>query len=126
MLCALRYEQIEDPRYRKLFLAAVDGYLSSEPDETIALYPGALGDAIALLISAYRTTHDDKYLKQADHFGERAVATFFGTGPFPRASSKHDHYEAITRADTLAMAMLDLWAIHHKPSIDLGLVWSDR
>lgn len=126
MLCFVRYNQIKQDGYKDLFVAAADRYLNSEPDVSIVLYPGALGDAISLLIGAYRITEDAKYLKRADHFAERAVAIFFDAGPLPRASSKHDHYEAITRADTLAMALLDLWAIRHKPSIDLGLIWSDH
>jgi hypothetical protein len=126
MLCYLRHGQIDSPDYRKLFLAAADRYLNSEPDTSIALYPGALGDAITLLTRAYRTTNDKKYLKRADQLADRAVTVFFDAGPLPRASSRHDHYEAITRADTLAMALLDLWAIHNKPGIDLGLIWSDR
>ena len=39
---------------------------------------------------------------------------------------RHDHYEAITRADTLAMALLDLWAAQHKPELKLGFVNAER
>ena len=126
MLCYLRHKQIDDDGYKRLFLATADRYLDSEPDTSIVLYPGALGDAISLLIAAYRVTDDEKYLKRADHLAECAVTIFFDTGPLPRASSKHGHYEAITRADTLAMALLDLWAIRHKPAIDPGFTWSER
>jgi len=51
---------------------------------------------------------------------------FFKDSPLPRASSKHDHYETITRGDTLAMALLDLWAARAKLQLDLGLLWTDR
>ena len=37
-----------------------------------------------------------------------------------------DRYEAITRGDTLVMALLNLWAAKTKPDLDLGLRWSER
>ena len=46
--------------------------------------------------------------------------------PLPKASSLHDHYEAITRGDTLVMALLNLWAAKTRPDLDLGLTWSER
>ena len=42
------------------------------------------------------------------------------------AMIRHGHYEAITRADTLAMALLDLWAAQNKPELKLGLVNAER
>ena len=58
--------------------------------------------------------------------GPVEVQVFFGESPLPRASSTHDHYEAITRADTLAMELLDVWAARNKPEMDLATVYSDR
>jgi hypothetical protein len=47
------------------------------------------------------------------------------SSPLPKASSRNDHYEAITRADTLMMAMLRLWAVQHEKGGRLRLVYSD-
>lgn len=41
--------------------------------------------------------------------GQFAVKNFWGDSPLPRASLKSDHYEAMTGADTLAVALEDLW-----------------
>ncbi|MCE5251260.1 hypothetical protein LLG96_13670 [bacterium] len=114
MLCYLRYEQVPLEGYRRLVLDTAARYLTSEPDTTIALYPGALADAIALLLSVYRMTGEQRYLDRADVFGRRAVEIFFGDSPLPRASSKHDHYEAITRGDTLVMDLLLLWMAENR------------
>ncbi|MBN1291302.1 MAG: hypothetical protein JXB48_05625 [Candidatus Latescibacteria bacterium] len=109
MLCYLRYRQVPLDGYRTLILDTADRYLTSDPDTTIALYPGALADAIALLLTTYDMTGEKCFLDRADTFGRMAVNIFFDSSPLPRASSKHDHYEAITRGDTLVMDLLLLW-----------------
>ena len=106
MLCYIRYSQVGIGGYRKLILDTAARYFTSSPDTTIALYPGALADAIALMLSTYDMTGDREYLYRADEFGSMAVEIFFDNSPLPRASSKHDHYEAITRGDTLVMDLL--------------------
>jgi len=126
MLCLLRYRQIKNEKYRDLFMGAAEQYLTSEPDRSITLYPGALGDAIALMVNAYRLTGEKKYLDRADFFGKQAVEIFFGEYSLPAASSEHDHYEAITRGDTLARELLELWAVQNQPDLDLGFVWAER
>jgi len=37
-----------------------------------------------------------------------------------------EHYEAITRSDTMMMGLLRLWQIYNKPDIELRLIYSDR
>ena len=126
-LCSLRYLQTGDDGYRKLVLAAADRYLESEPDPRITLYPGTMGHVILNLLAAYDTSGESHYLARADHFAQQAVATFLPSGsPLPRASSKHEHYEAMTRADTLMMALLKLWEVQSKHPSPLPLVFSDR
>ena len=112
--------------YADLSLAAAEGYLDSVPDTSIPLYPGALADAIELLLGAHEITGDDRYLARAKEFGAMAEDIFFADSPLPKASSKHDHYEAITRGDTLALVLLKLWAVEHKPELVQRLVWNDR
>ena len=126
MLCLLRYQQVENPGYRKLFMAAADRYLQSEPDVSIALYPGAVSEAMATLLGAYRLTGQTKYLTRADSFAQRAVALFFDESALPRASTKHEHYEAITGGDTLVMELLDLWAVKSNVRSPLILKWVER
>jgi len=126
MLCYLRYMQIGFDGYRKLILDTAERYIKSNPDTTIALYPGALADAIFLMLSTYRITGEEPYLKRADEFGTMAVDIFFDGSPLPRASSKHGHYEAITRGDTLVLALLDLWAVKNRPELKLHLVYNER
>jgi len=125
MLCYLRYRQTENPGYRKLVIDAAARYLSSEPDTSIVLYPGALADAIYLMLASYRLTGESRYLERADHFGLRSAAIFFDGSPLPRASSRHGHYEAITRGDTLVMALLELWAAKEGRE-ELGLEYNER
>ncbi|MFH1267315.1 MAG: hypothetical protein ABIK89_16450 [Planctomycetota bacterium] len=127
MFCLLRYQQVKREGYKRLFLAAVERYVAREPDRSAVLWPGVMGDAITLLLAAYRTTGDPKYVARAGQLADAAVEVFFpGDSPLPKASSLHDHYEAITRADTLAMALLDLWAAKHRPDVDLGMIWPER
>ncbi|MCL4693214.1 MAG: hypothetical protein KJ060_11975 [Candidatus Hydrogenedentes bacterium] len=44
----------------------------------------------------------------------------------PRASSRADHYEAITRADTLMLGYLELWVAHTGQELKTPLVYVDR
>lgn len=104
-------------QHSPLFAAALDR----------PLFPGALGHAIFNLLAAYRITGEDKYRERGTHFGDMAVDLFFtDASPLPKASSQHDHYEAITRADTLMMAFLKLWNVHNRPDRPLDVEYADR
>ena len=85
-----------------------------------------MGDAIAVLLGAYRLTVNDKYIVRADQFDGMAIDLFFDDSPLPRASSRHAHYEAITRGDTLVIELLGLWAVMNQTSLDFGFVYNDR
>jgi hypothetical protein len=126
MLCLSRWRQVKLDGLKQLFLAAANRYLRRDPDLSITLYPGAVADAIAAMLGAYRLTREANYLDRADAFAKIACDVFFKDSPLPRASSQHDHYEAITRGDTLAMVLLDLWAIHEQPNLNLDLIWTER
>jgi len=140
MLCLLRHRQIDEPRYKDLFLATADSYLTADPPlkpfkneegKTVEplVYPGALGEAVALQTAAYRMTGQTKYLDRADQFAALALKTYFTPdSPLPRVGSlpKHNWYEALTRADTLAMTLLDLWAAHNRRDLKTELQWTDR
>ncbi len=126
MLCYLRYRQVKLDGYRALILGAAGRYLDSEPDAQIAVYPGAMGDVIFLLLAAHEITGRKEYVERADHFAQLALKLFFGSSPLPKASTRHEHYEAITRGDTLMMSLLKLWQVKTKPDLELRLVYCDR
>jgi hypothetical protein len=124
--CLIRHAQQPREGYRTLALAAAERYFNSAPDTSIPLYPGALADAIELMIGCYLLEEDSKYLVRAEFFASEALRIFFDDSPLPRASAKHDHYEAITRGDTLAMELLKLWAVKNKPELVGQLIWNER
>lgn len=127
MMCLDRYEQVKLDGYRKLALDTAQRYLTSEPDTTIALHPGVPGQVVLLLLRAHRLTGEKRYLDRADHFARIVVPLFWDrSSPLPRATTQHDHYEAITRADTLALALLHLWAAQNKPDLDLPFANCER
>lgn len=130
-LCLARYRQTGDPAYFHLVRATADRYLDLDPDLSFPVYPGTFGDVILLLVGVFELTDDTVYLDRADALARQALALFFdAASPLPRATSAHDHYEAITRADTLMMALLDLWAAQWRHrfgvAVDPTLVYTDR
>jgi hypothetical protein len=126
MLCLLRYRQTGDQAYRALVLAAAERYLVSDPALSAVVYPGPVGIAIGLELSAHRLTGQRRYLDRAHHLAGLALDRFFGGSPLPAASSRSDHYEALTRGDTLVMELLDLWFEVNRPGAEPPLVYSDR
>jgi hypothetical protein len=66
--------------------------VANDPDTVAASRPAGVAD----------------YLTRGRHLADRAVEIFWGGCPLPRASSRSDHYESITGADTLALALLHL------------------
>ena len=59
--------------------------------------------------------------------GRLAVELFLEPGAaLPKASTRHDHYEAITRADTLMMALLRLWQVREVVAhwVETGAWWT--
>jgi len=126
-ICYVRYEQVKLGEYKKLILDAAKLYLDNEPEIKFALHPGTLGHVIYLMLAAHELTGRKEYVDRADYFARRAIQLFFDdTSPLPKATSKHDHYEAVTGADTLMMALLRLWAVKNRPELELRLVYSDR
>ena len=133
-LCMLRSRQVRtDSRpvrassYRALVLAAARRYMTSDVDLAFPVYPGTLGDVICLLLGAHELAGEKEFLDRAEYFAGRALELFFAEGsPLPKASSKHDHYEAVTRADTLMLELLRLWTARERPGLELQLVCCDR
>jgi hypothetical protein len=127
MLCYLRYRQVRSSGYKALALAAAARYLKTDPDPKAVVYPGAMGDVIWLMLTAHELTGSKGFLARADHFARLGLKMLLdGTSPLPKASSRHDHYEAITRGDTLMMALLKSWQVRNKPDLEVELVYCDR
>jgi hypothetical protein len=108
MMCVSRYDNTGNIAYRDLLFGAADAYFDSLPSDDEDAWPATFGHAISLEIAAWRHRADWKYMERARKLGEIAVEKFWGTNALPRASLKTDHYESITGADTLALALLEL------------------
>jgi hypothetical protein len=108
MMCVSRYDNTGDVRYRDLIFAAADAYLGSLPADGDDAWPATFGHAISLELAAWRHSADWKYMERARKLGDVAVEKFWGTNALPKASYKTDHYETVTGADTLALALTEL------------------
>ncbi len=109
MMCVSRYENTGYVGFRDLISDAADLYLHALPAEDIDLWPMTLGHVISLELAAFRATTRGEYHLWAYTLGQFAIKNFWGDSPLPRASLKSDHYESITGADTLAVALEELW-----------------
>lgn len=144
-LCFERFKQTSLRDYHDLVLKTAQRYLDSEPKATgvglpnvlmrglewvfgaeIPVYPRMMGQAIKLMLNTYELTGERKYLNRADHFARWSIKIFVNDSPIPRASHRHDHYEAVTGADALMMAILELWAVKAERREEVELVWVDR
>ncbi len=108
MMCVSRYENSGKVGYRDLIRAAADAYLDNHPAEGADAWPMTFGHAISLELAAWRSTAQRKYLDRARELGLMAIELFFQDRPLPRASLKTGHYETITGADTLALALVEV------------------
>ncbi len=124
--CLARYEQVPNPGYREAVLATVDAYGISRPSEDVDLWPMTLGHVISLQVAAYRWTNERMYLDRADRLAHLAVDQFWQDKPIPKASFRTGHYETITGADTLALALLELHAAIHQIKIPIPSNTIDR
>ncbi len=123
----LRYRQVKLPQYKTEILAAAEQYMKEEIDLTYPVYPGTVGKVILLMLNARELTGEKRYLDRADHFAREALKLFTGDGcPLPKATHMYDHYEAVTGADMLMMALMQLWAVEQQPPVSLPLTFADR
>ena len=108
MMCVSRYENSGKIGYRGLITAAADAYLTEGPPEGLDAWPMTFGHAISVELAAWRSTARRKYLDRARQLGLTAINLFFQDKALPRASMKTGHYETITGADTLALALIEV------------------
>jgi hypothetical protein len=108
MMCVARYENTGKIGYQGLITAAADRYLAAGPGEDADVWPLTFGQAISLELAAWRATARREYLDRARELGSMAIQLFFQDNPLPRASLRTGHYESITGADTLALALVEV------------------
>jgi len=144
-LCFERLKQTNKRKYHELVMRTAQAYLKSDPEMSSVgepgifasimasivgaedpVYPRMMGQAIKLMLNAYALSGDRRYLARADHFAILSIDTFLGDSPLPRASHLSDHYEAVTGADAMMMAILELWAVKAGRMDEISLVWVDR
>jgi hypothetical protein len=76
-------------------------------------WPQSFAHVISTQVAAHRLTKKAVFLDQAREFAGMAVDVFWQDNPLPRASKHTGHYEAITGADSLALALLEVHAATH-------------
>ena len=122
-----RFRQCKTVHYLGAAVSAADRYLTSEIDLSYPVHPGTVGKVIWLLVGAFEITGEQRYLDRAEFFADRAVELFLPDNcPLPKASHAHNHYEAISGADTLMMSLLKLWILQQEPRVNVDLVYTDR
>ncbi len=108
MMCVARYEHTGKIGYRNLLTNAANAYLKSTPSADAAVWPMAFGHAISLQLAAWRHTAKPEHLQRARDFASLALELFWKNSPLPSAGSRCAHYETITGADSLALALVEL------------------
>lgn len=126
MFYLARYEQTQKQAYRDALVEIADSYIDAVPEEDVDVWPLAFAHAISTQAAAYRFTQREVYREQAQRLAKMAVTLFWQDNPLPRASLKTGHYEAITGADSLALALLEVHAITHRLAVKLPSNTIDR
>ena len=126
-----RFTQLPDGEtkswYRKLALQAADKYATSDADMEDRPWPLEIGTVMFLQLAAHELTGERVYLDRAKHFASVGMAAYWpDKRPLPRADPKCDHYENVTRADTLVLALLKLHAIERSLPIRIDVSDVDR
>jgi hypothetical protein len=123
----LRFRQVGHEAYRRFVLQTADQYRRQKVNLSRPVWPGTMGNVVLLMLAAHELTGGQEYLAAAHASAQKGVELFFSDGcPLPKASHVHEHYEAVTNADTLMMALLRLWQVEKKPGLRVELVFTDR
>ncbi|MEA1950804.1 MAG: hypothetical protein U9N87_05435 [Planctomycetota bacterium] len=102
-------------------------YLSTDPDMRDRPWPVEIGIATFLQVAAHKLTDKQVYLDRAKHFADLGISTYWsGDNPLPKADPGCKHYENITRADTLAYALLKIHAIEKSLPVKIDISDIDR
>ena len=115
-----RFKQTADERFLRRAERIADQYLAEGfPKKTEDLWPRASGQVISLLLGLARENgipqdKRQRYTFFAREVADRSIPLFLKNNLF-RADGAADHYEAITGADDLVYALLQLHAALNKP-----------
>ena len=104
-----RWEQVQKPEFRDLVLAVADAYVDALPDEDVDVWPMSFGHVISAEVAAYRLTRRATIWNKLAGSPKWRSTAFFRIVLCPR-KLKTDHYETITGADSLALALLEVHA----------------
>jgi hypothetical protein len=126
MFCLARHEQTSNTAYRELLIKYADLYLGSRPEEDVDAWPMTFAHVISTEVAAYRFTRKPAYLEQTRDLARMAVEIFWQDNPLPRASMKTGHYETITGADSLALALLEVHVLIHDLNVKIPSNTIDR
>lgn len=126
MLCLARYEQVRKPPYREVLIAIADRYVDSSPEEDLDVWPMAFAHAISTQAAAHRMTRNPEHRAAARRLAGMAIRQFWQDHALPRASLRTGHYETITGADSLALALLEVHALDHESGVPLPSNTIDR
>jgi len=113
MFAWARYQQTPKPELQDVIVAVADAYVDARSEEDADVWPMSFGQIISTQVAAWRLTGRNVYLEQACRFARMAIDIFFQDNPLPRASFKTDHYETVTGADSLALALLEVHIATH-------------
>jgi hypothetical protein len=100
--------------------------VKKDPPEEAIRKPGVIGDVVLLMSAAYKMTGDKKFLERADEFADIGIKSFLDLSSLPRVATDVEHYEAITRSDTMMMGLLKLWQVYNTSDVKLSLIYTDR
>ena len=130
MICFERYKQLPPGEvrdgYERLIRAGAERYFKNDPPVEAVTKPGVVGDVVLLLTAGYELSGEKRFLERAAEIADMGTRLFLDAGPLPRVAVGFDHYEAITRSDTMMMGILRLWQLLNDVQTSSRLVYTDR
>ncbi|MBN2271852.1 MAG: hypothetical protein JXN61_14640 [Sedimentisphaerales bacterium] len=126
MFAQARFDQTGKADFRNIVVAVAEAYLDELPTEDVDVWPMTFAHLISAQAAAYRLVHNPVYLEQACRYAQMAVEMFWQDSPLPKASLKTDHYETITGADSLALALLEVHAAMNNLDMEIPANTIDR
>ena len=126
-----RYTQLgaggQKDKYKEMVLQAADKYMSTDPNMEDRPWPVEIGIATFLQLAVYELTGKQDRLDRAKHFADLGISTYWsGNSPLPKADPECNQYENITRADTLAYALLKIHVLEKSLPVAIDISDIDR